>query len=471
MNKAERIHKASMEILAKTGMKILYPKAVQICRENGIKVEGETVYFTEEQIMHWIGKAPKSFTMYGRDSEYDVTVGAGNGTFPAPAFGAAQIMNQEGERRFATIDDYIKFVKLYEASDSFKINGGVACQPYDIPHEWSTAIMFYTSFLYSRKCLAAATGTEAQVEAMMELACAAYGGKDEFMKYPRLHGLVNTLTPMVLDPTMAETLFTFAKYNQPVVIASLGMAGATVPITLAGAIALSNAEVLAVIALSQMIQPGLPVFHAIQTSTMDLRNCALAIGAPEAAVCHSYCAKLGKFYGLPTRAGGCIGDAKIVNGQAGYESMMIYLSANMHGIDVATHSAGILDGFNCMSYEKMIMDFEVIDFVNRYLRDVEIDDERFALEVIDEVGPGGEFVTSDHTLDFCRIEPLTPKISVRGTTANVKDQFELNIEKEMQRLYSVYVQPDNDSAVVKEMQDILAAKGVSRELLEHIAAL
>jgi trimethylamine--corrinoid protein Co-methyltransferase len=217
-----------------------------------------------------------------------------------------------------------------------------------------------------------------------------------------------------------------------------------------------------------MFNPGCPVIYGSQTTTADLRNGSIAIGAPEGALCYSYCAQLAKFYGLPCRGGGALTDAKVVNGQAGYESMLTYMACRQSEMNLIVQSAGIVDSYTCVSFEKLIMDFEVMDYVDRYLADFEVNEETVPLELIDELGHDGQYLTEEHTLDFCRVEPLTPNLAVRGTTQDPAGQFETNIQKRMQRLLDSYKKPELDQAVIEKMKDILVERGVDRALADQI---
>lgn len=297
------------------------------------------------------------------------------------------------------------------------------------------------------------------------------GSRDEFEKYPRLLTIINVNTPLQLDKKMTETLLTFVKYRQPVVIASAAMAGTSSPITLAGTIALQNAEVLSTVALAQMAAPGAPVIYGSQSTTADPRNGSIAIGSPEGALCYNYCAQLAKYYELPSRAGGALSDAKVVNAQAGYESMMTYLACRQSGVNLIVHGAGILDSYTCVSFEKVMMDFEVMEYVNRYLIDIEVDEESIPEELIDELGHEAGYLLSEHTLDHCHSEPLIPSLAVRGASMDPKGQYEENIKKQMDRLLDKYEKPQKDAAVLEKMRKILLERGVGEDLLNTIEAM
>jgi trimethylamine--corrinoid protein Co-methyltransferase len=467
LENVKKIHEMSMKIMEKTGMLFHHEDAVKILKENGIRMEGNVAYFTEEQLMYWVHKAPSNIDIFAKDPQYNVTLG-GHNSVSAPSSGSPQVSDQTGKKRMATMEDYVKLTKLYEANPKYKINGGIIVFPGDTPVENTCLLMHFAAFTHSNKTLMTGTGNYAEIEALMQMGIAASGSREEFEAHPRMLTIINANTPLQLDFKMTETLLTFAKYKQPCVVASAAMAGTTSPITLAGTIAMTNVEILTTIALAQMFNPGCPVIYGSQTTTADLRNGSIAIGAPEGALCYSYCAQLAKFYGLPCRGGGALTDAKVVNGQAGYESMLTYMACRQSEMNLIVQSAGIVDSYTCVSFEKLIMDFEVMDYVDRYLADFEVNEETVPLELIDELGHDGQYLTEEHTLDFCRVEPLTPNLAVRGTTQDPAGQFETNIQKRMQRLLDSYKKPELDQAVIEKMKDILVERGVDRALADQI---
>lgn len=467
----QQMHEASMRILARTGMRFEHPEAVRILKENGIRVDDKgTAYFTEEEVMYWVNQAPHAFTLYARNSKHNITVG-GDHLNPAPGYGCPFVVDANGEKRAAVTEDFVKFAKLYHQQKSFDVNGGIIVQANDLPVDNATLLMFYMTYLYSDKVLLTGTADGKQVEAMMDMAKAAFGGEEQLKKYPRLITLINTVTPLQLTNVMTESLFQFVKNRQPVIIGSLAQAGSTSPVTLAGSLAISNAEILAGIALCQMISPGTPVVYGCETTAADMRSGATAIGSPEGAICYNHTGKMADYYGIPSRAGGCLTDAKKVDAQAGYESMLTFKACRDSNINFMIHAAGIMDAYASMSYEKLIVDFEIIDYVNRYHRYFEINEETIPEDLIDEIGQDGVYLTEDHTFEYCRIEPLTPAISVRGTTEIPGKQLEENIQKKIDKMLASYVQPALDPEIVAKMQKILLDRGVSQELITKVENL
>lgn len=462
-----RIHLASMRILEETGMKFLHPEVIELLKKNGVRLEGQTAYFTREQVLEWIDKAPSSFTMYARNSKYDITVG-GDNVECFPAYGSPLILELDGSKRPAQMEDYVRFLKLYQQCSHFNANGGMIVQPADMAGHHGIGALLYATLLHSDKCIVTGSGKADEVEALMDMLGIVFG-KDDLVNKPRATTIVNTNTPLQLDRTMLETLLVFAKYSQPAVIAACAMAGTTAPVTLAGTMALHNAEVLAGIAVAQMMNPGTPVVYGTQSTTSDMKTGSIANGSPEGALCYQYGARLAKAYGLPCRGGGAVTDAKSLSIQAGYESMLTLLATHGAKTNIIIHAAGIVDSYGCVSYEKLITDFEVIGMVRRFLKGIEVNEENLALPVIHDVGIAGHFLTQTHTMRHCRTEPYLPEISLRGAvTGDPNAEILQNINKKMDKMLAAYTRPELPDAIAQELKKYLIDKGLKQAELDKM---
>lgn len=459
------IHKASMEIAEKTGIRYHSSRAQDILKEHKIKVKDGVAYFTEDQLMEWVKKAPSDFTWYARDPKYNIQVGKGI-THPAPGYGAPLIMDRDGKKRKALMKDYISMCRMVQNNPDFSINGGIIVQPDDIPPEDAVLLMFYAAYLTSDKCLMTGSGDRQQMLDLMEMASIIFGGDSELIGKPRILTIVNTNTPLQMDSRMTDTLEVFSEYGQPFAVTSGAMAGSTSPMTLAGTLAVANAEVLSAIAYAQMIRPGTPLLYATQCETADMRNAAAAIGSPEGALCYRFSGEMSKYYGLPSRGGGCITDAKKLDVQAGYESMMTCMAAMESRVDLMIHGCGIMDSYACMSYEKMLVDFEIIRYAKRMKKGIQTGEDRIPLDVIREVGHGGQYLLEDHTLEYCREEPCLVQLSARG------NMDASTIEDNIGQYLAEYTAPSTAAAADPRIKEQLTAfmkkKGIDADIIDMI---
>ncbi|MBQ9067735.1 MAG: trimethylamine methyltransferase family protein [Eggerthellaceae bacterium] len=464
------IHEAAMKVMEEAGVAIHNEKALQILADNGIRTEGSVAFFTEEQVMEWVGKAPETFTLYARNPKHDVIMGGGV-TNAAPSYGCAFVDDWDGNRRSGTIEDSIRAIKLVQAEDNYDINGGIIVQPGDVPQDYASIAMLYADLMCSDKVILLPTGYKEEMEVMLAGLAEFFGGKEEFSAKPRCISLINTVSPLSLDDRMLDNLMLLAEYGQAAILCPAAMLGGTGSITMAGTIVSGIAESLAGICLAQMINPGTPVVLGIQSTAADLRGgVSFACAAPEGTMMQGFSAAMGKFYHIPSRGGGCQTDASHINAQAGYESMLTFFSAQKHGINIVMEAGGVMDSVNATSFEKMIVDFEIIRQVKFVFTPFEVDEEALNVEEIIELGQTGDFVTSDSTLDNFGIL-YNPHIGSR--TSKDPEDFRNSIYKEMQRLFDAYntARPEIDDAAKAALRATLGSTGLGAEWFDKMEEL
>jgi trimethylamine--corrinoid protein Co-methyltransferase len=408
-HQVEQVHEASLQILAEVGIDFRYAPALKVLKKGGARVDGERVFFPERMVEGQISKAPSEFTLYARNSDFDVVIGGEHMVF-VPGYGAAFVTGLDHGRREGTLEDFKNFIKLTDASSYQDICSSMVIEPADVSHETRHAQAIYTAIKYSPKpFMGSALGVKGARDSI-RLASILFGDSKQLSEKPRIISILCSLTPLVYDERMLGAIMEYARAGQPQLISSLAIAGATSPVTLAGTLAVQNAEVLAGIVLAQLIREGTPVVFAGASSATDMHTGALSVGSPEMALNTAATAQLARFYGLPVRGGGAICDAKNPDAQAAGESMMSLMMAQVSGINFVLHSAGILDSYNCISYEKFIIDDEMCGMVKRIKRGYNVNAETVAMDVIKEVGPGGHFLDKDHTFDHFRNEFYQPKL-------------------------------------------------------------
>ncbi|MGD2272744.1 MAG: trimethylamine methyltransferase family protein [Desulfobacterales bacterium] len=408
----EKVHETSLRILEQIGLEFGYTPAVNVLKKKGAKVHGQRVFFSPRFVEEQIKKAPTEFTLYARNPAHNVVIGGRNTVF-APGYGAPFVTDLENGRRKAVLKDFENFVKLTGASANQDFLSGTVVEPTDVPPEIRHAKMLYTSVKYSDKCFMGSTMGARAARECFQMATILFGSQAELASRPVVFGIVGALTPLKYDARMLGALMEYAAAGQPQVIASLAIAGATGPVTLAGTLALQNAEVLAGIVLAQLVREGTPVIFGGVSSIAELHNGTLSIGSPEMAINTAATAQMARYYKVPARSGGAVCDAKAPGAQASYESMMNLLIARISGINFVLHSAGILESYNCMSYEKFIIDDEMCGMVKRIKRGYEVNPDTLAFDIIKNVGPGGHFLDSDHTFEHFRTEFHQPQLSNR----------------------------------------------------------
>jgi trimethylamine--corrinoid protein Co-methyltransferase len=407
----EQIHDASMRLLAEVGVQIPVDAALQVFKQHGTRTDGQIVYLEEGQVMKALETVPAQFTIHARNPERNVTVGDGNPVF-APAYGAPFLVDAHEGKRAPTMADYHNLSRLAHALPNQDLSGHLIVEPGDIPSETAHIRMLYASMVHSDKPFIGSAEGKEGAQHTMEMASILFG--EDLQDKPVTISLINSLTPLGYSVEMLEALLEYVRWRQPVVVAALAMAGSTAPVTLAGTLAVQNAELLAGITLTQLLSPGTPVVYGSTSTNIDMKSGALAIGGPELSQMITAHCQLARHYGLPSRSGGSLTDASYPDAQAGFESMLSLVTATSCGVDFVLHAAGILSSYLAFSFEKFVLDDEMCGMVRRYRQGFDVSPATIAYDVIADVGPGGNYLMEMHTVKRCRTEFWKPNVIDRG---------------------------------------------------------
>lgn len=431
-----QIHSSSIEILEQTGVDFKYEPALEVFRKAGYKVEGERVYITEGQILDNMKKAPSSFTVYAKNPDKNVYLGGSNITF-APGYGAPFIVDN-GKNREGTSEDFENFAILAATSPHLDFTGGELVVMKDVPPEKRHKKMVQRLLKYSDKPFIGSCRGSKGARDSVEMTKIALGS-DFVDNHPVMVPLINSFSPLGYNDDSLAAIMEYVKCNQPVMVASVTMAGTTGPASLAGSLAVQNAEVLAGLTFIQLLKPGTPVVYGGASAITDMKDGELSIGGPETVLFVTGSVQLAKLYDLPVRGGGgSLTDAKVPGYQSSWESSMNLMGSAATGVNFILHAAGGLQFYNAMSYEKFIMDEELCGMAKHLKRGIKVDENTLATELIKEVGPGGEFITSRHTLENYKEEFYFPILSDRRTYSNwvkdAKSEFTKVTEKVKERI-------------------------------------
>jgi trimethylamine--corrinoid protein Co-methyltransferase len=415
-NDMEQIHSTSMKLLAEVGVDFPYEEALDAFRNHGVKTDGSRVFLSEDQLMKALATAPEKFSIHARNPDRSITVGAGDASTCrpvfAPAYGAPFLVDVEVGKRAPTMADYTNLVKLAHALPNQDMSGHLIVEPGGVSADTAHIRMLYAHMVHSDKpFIGSAVGTRG-VQHTMDMARILFGGN--LGEKPVTISLINSLSPLAYSTEMLEALVGYARLGQPLVVAALMMAGSTGPVTLAGTLSTQTAELLAGIALTQMVNPGTPVVFGSTSTNIDMKSGALAIGSPELSQMIVAHAQLARHYGLPSRSGGALTDASYPDAQAAFESMMSLLTTVNSGIDFVLHAGGILSSYLAFSYEKFVLDDEMCGMVRRLHQGIRVEPDTLAYDVIANVGPGGNYLMEMHTVKRCRKEFWKPALCDRG---------------------------------------------------------
>lgn len=452
----EAIHEAAMYIVENVGIKLNHDEAIEVLTEHGAEEIDENVLtIPRDLIEESVEKAPSSFTIHARNPDNDVEIGGESPeTLRAPGYGAPNVRTFEDGRRESTIEDYETLLKLVQTEDVLNSTGYNVCEPNDVDQEVKHLEMVKRSLTLTDKVPMISAYGEDRTEACLEMVGIA--NEDPDLSKPYTAALLNTVPPRSLDEKMLGGLLTMAKHGQPAVISSFTMAGASGPATLAGAMAQANAENLTGITVAQLVNPGTPIVYGVPSSNIDVRYGSLSIGSPESTLFTSFAGQMGRYYDVPSRSGGSLTDAKTVDYQAGFESMMTLSAAEFAGIDFVLHSCGILESYSTISPEKFVLDCELIRNLERIREGFRIDEEHFAFDVMEDVEPSEHFLSKRHTLTYSRDELFRTDVFDKRSHGDwekdgSKTGFEMGHDRVEDRL-DAYERPTLEDDVEEELE-------------------
>ncbi len=393
-----QIHAASMRLLRETGILIVdYPQAVETFRKNGAIISGDNlVKLDEDALLHWVRKAPSTFTWLARDPAKNLPIG-GRHTVFAPVYGPPFVIDLDRGRRSATIEDFRNFAKLAYMAELMHSNGGTLCEPNDIDVRERHLDMLLAHATLSDKAFMGSVTHRENARDTVEL-CALIFGADAIRKNPATVSLINASSPLRFDDRMFGALEIYARANQALLVTPFIVAGAMSPSTLAATLAQQNAEALFGIAYAQMIKPGTPCIYGSFLANIDMKSGAPCFGTPEDNLALYAGAQMARSYGLPYRSGGTFTASRIPDAQSGYESASTMLATVQGGVNFVLHAAGWLEGGLMSGYEKFVLDLEMCAMLARQARGISLTEEDFAWDAYAEVGPGNHFLGAQHTL-------------------------------------------------------------------------
>ena len=399
-DQVEAIHRASLRILAEIGFEVLGDRVLDAFARAGARVDRleRRIRLDPGQVEELVATAPRQFRLHARNPERDVIFGEGHLVFSAVG-GPAFVTDIERGRRPGNFADFVDYVRVIGALDVIHQEGGGPLEPTDLPVATRHLDMYATFAKELDKTWQCLGFGPTPVHDAMAIAALVRGvDHDALEDEPSCMTIINTNSPLRLDGPMGDGLIEMAKHGQPVVATPFTLAGAMSPVSIAGAIAQQNAEVLFLVALSQIVRPGAPMVYGAFTSNVDMRTGSPAFGTPEYVKGALASGQMARRYGLPWRSSNATA-SNVVDAQAAYESEMAVWGSIMGGVNLLYQGAGWLEGGLTASFEKLILDAEILQMMSEVLQPLPVDEASLGFDAIADVGPGGHFFSTAHTLE------------------------------------------------------------------------
>jgi len=408
------VHEASMRVLAEVGVKVPDEQTAEVLREAGAAVDAETgmARLPRNVVEEKLERAPSSVRLCGLDPDKDIVLRDGNVYFGTGGTALNILDSASGKRRPAELRDLADIVRLVDQLDNIDFML-LPSYPNDLPLEHVDVNRFFTGLLYTGKHVMGGVYTEDGVEKVIRMAREVVGTASALAERPIISMITCMISPLKPDQHYTRLLLRIAREGIPVAVPAEPLCGATGPVTLAGNLVIQNVDSLTGVILAQTVNPGTPVIYGSVATSTDLRTMKYLCGSVEMGLLNAAGAQMARFYGLPYYATAGATDAKVLDAQSAYESAITALLTALAGAHYIHDAAGLMEFAMTVCLEKYVIDNEILGMIRRGVKGIEVNERTLALEVIEKVGPGGNFVSQSHTVRNMRAEHYLPTLSDR----------------------------------------------------------
>lgn len=451
-------------VLAEIGVNFVNnPAALDRWRDAGAEVDGERVRIPRGLARKLCATAPSHFTQHARNPERNVVIG-GKTLVCAPVYGPPFVRDAAGGRRYATMDDFRKFVKLGYMSKWLHHSGGTVCEPTDVPVNKRHLDMLLAHMTLSDKPFMGSVTEPSRARDSVEM-CEILFGKEFVQDNAVMTSLININSPLTFDDVMMGAMEIYARNNQACIVSPFIVGGAMAPVSVAGTLTQVLAEVMAGVAYNQLIRPGAPVIFGAFVTSIDMNSGAPTFGTPEASQILYGAGQLARRMNLPFRSGGGLCGSKLPDAQAAYETAHTHNAALLGGVNFMLHSCGWLEGGLVSSFEKFVMDADQLGVLHKFAEGVAVDVEAQAMDAIAEVGPGGHYLGCAHTQAnfksaFWRTGVFDYKPFETWEEEGARDTQALAAAR-VEQMLTTYQQPQLDPAIAEALNAYVSEKKAS----------
>ncbi|MEZ5923440.1 MAG: trimethylamine methyltransferase family protein [Hyphomicrobiaceae bacterium] len=462
-DQVEAIHAAAVHILEDIGVRFLYDPAIEVFAKAGALIDRSTrnVRIGRELIDQATASAPQYVTLTPRNADRSVRFG-GDSLVTTTVLGPPFCTDIDRGRRPGNLADFSDFVRLGQYFNIIHMISGSPVEAQDVPVPVRHLEQTLTTLKLADKVPYVFCHSRQRIHDVLDMIAMARGEpREALIERPGTFSIINTNSPLQYDSPMAMGVMELAFYNQPSIITPFSLAGATMPVTLAGSLAMSTAEMLAGLVLAQLVRPGAPVVSGAKVTNVDLKTGAPAFGSPEFCKTIQMGGQMARRYGIPYRASN-FNSSTAADAQAAYESEASIWASITGGANVLFHAAGWLEGGLCSSFEKFALDVEMLQWFAAYLEPMEISEETLAFEEIRSVPPGGHYFGTEHTIAAYKHAFHSPLISSTKNFGQWVEDGAKDATRRAQELYkhalADYQPPPMDPAISDQLEAFVAKR-------------
>jgi trimethylamine--corrinoid protein Co-methyltransferase len=387
------IHLAALKVLSRIGVEIPNADALSLLKGAGADVSGSRARIPPHLVQAALESAPSTVTLYTRDGQPALYLEHRNVYFGTYGTAPYTYDPHTGERHLTVKQDMANAARICDCLD-WAMPMGV---PSDCPIPTADRHQFHAAILNQRKPVIASAYSVAGLADIVEMASVIAGGAEALRLRPFIGTPIDPSSPLRIGETVAGKLLYMAERGLPIILNPMPMCNGTVPSTLAGNLVVTAAEDLCGLVIAQTKRTGTPVVMGGVLTTMDMGTGVCTYGAPELSMMMAAFAELAQYYQIPMYGTAGCSNSKVVDQQAAIESTISILMTALSGANLV-HDIGIVDNAMTVSFEALVMCDEIIAMVKRMMGGIEINQDTLAMEVLEKVGPGGHFLSEEHTL-------------------------------------------------------------------------
>ena len=461
----EAIHTTSLRILSELGIRVMGDNVMDLFERAGAKVDrsDKTIRFDGELVAEALKSTPSHFTLSSYNTDKRLKIGGNSVAFGLVA-GPPNVHDFINGRRTGNLADYENFTKLAHYFNAIHLIGNQVTAPQDLPANTRHLDGYFTNLTLSDLSFhCTAIGRGRAMDGIRMMAIARGLSLEEMAADPGVITIISVNSPRLFDKEMGDGLIAMSEHGQPVAITPFTLMGAMTPVTLAAALAQQNAEALFGVVLTQLVRPGAPVLYGAFTSNVDMRSGAPAFGTPENTKANVIAGQLARRYRLPYRTSNA-NASNVVDLQAAYETGMATWGAVMGGGNIVYHAAGWLEGGLTASYEKLVLDVEILQNMMEILKPLQISGDELGFDAIASVPTGGHFFGAEHTMERYETAFYRPMLSdwtnyEAWEVAGARDALSRATEI-WQRALKEYEPPKLDEGRQEELSEYVAKRKV-----------
>jgi trimethylamine--corrinoid protein Co-methyltransferase len=459
-DEVQQVHQAVLGLLEDPGVKLEHEEALDIFRTAGADVDmkKQVVHIPSSLVEVALNHAPRFMTICGRISEHDLK--SYKGVHYSSGHGATQVIDFDtGERRPATKKDLETNARIHDALENTHFIFP-EIYPQDVSEKALDRHISQALLSNTVKPIIATAFTGEGAKDLIKMGIAIAGSEEALRKRPMYTVSLGMISPFVFEPKRVDVLIEMCRFGMPFQIYTIPSAGSTSPVTLAGTLAVSVAELLAGMVLTQLVNPGVPVRLMGYAGTFDMRFGAFTFASPETTLMAGALAQMLRFYGVPMGIHGATTRSNVLDAQAGYETGMLNLFAALSGSDVVIEcTSSSLEDTVASCLEQAVIGNEICSFINRILKGIDVNPETLAVDVIREVGYGGEYLTHNHTMEYFKSEIWDSDLGNRMTRERWEENGAMDIRararEEVKKILATHKPEPLDAEVQRKIQNIV----------------